>query len=81
MKKRKTFDSAIIGDKVWSSIYGKGEIVSFHLDSKFEDMICVRFSKRKTIFFGFDGKYCLEHKYPSLFWKKQKLNFNTKKDQ
>lgn len=60
------FSNAKIGDGVWSSVYGKGDIVN--IESKVDYPIDVKFDKEIRISYTLDGKKYKFDKYPTLFW-------------
>jgi hypothetical protein len=60
------FSEARIGDRVWSSLYGWGEIVAFGDTGSFP--ITVVFDGGSIECFTLCGNYDTDHKYPSLFW-------------
>lgn len=62
------FSNAKIGDGVWSSVYGKGEIVN--IESKGDCPIIVEFDDGISDSYSYtlDGKKYKFDKYPTLFW-------------
>lgn len=70
------FSNAKIGDGVWSSVYGKGDIVN--IESKGDYPIDVKFDKEIRISYTLDGKKYKFDKYPTLFWNE--FNIPTEED-
>lgn len=61
------FSNAKIGDRVWSSIYGWGEINGIY-DGSILKVIFTDESKTVETYFTVDGKHNIGDKYPTLFW-------------
>lgn len=61
------FSNAKIGDRVWSSIYGWGEINDIY-DGSILKVIFTDESKTVETYFTVDGKHNIGDKYPTLFW-------------
>ena len=61
------FSNAKIGDRVWSSIYGWGEINGIY-DGSMLKVIFTDESKTVETYFTVDGKHNIGDKYPTLFW-------------
>lgn len=63
------FENAVSGDKVWSSDYGTGIVISngegFY---KTYPMNC-KFETGTSATFTLSGRECKNQKYPNLFWK------------
>lgn len=61
------FSNGKIGDRVWSSIYGWGEINGIY-DGSILKVIFTDESKTVETYFTVDGKHNIGDKYPTLFW-------------
>lgn len=59
------FDNAKVGDKVFSTIYGWGEIVEVNKFNE-EPPIIVKFQESGTVYYTLDGKYNDWNKFPTL---------------
>ena len=66
------FDNVKVGDKVWSTIFGWGEIVAINKDDNFP--LKVFFGDYREEF-DFEGRYW-EHSLVTLFWNEIKLPSN-----
>lgn len=61
------FSNARKGDRVWSIIYGYGEIIAVY-NANNECPLDVMFDGGKTRSYTFDGKYNTDCNHPELFW-------------
>lgn len=64
------FSNAKVGDNVWNSVFGWGEIISVDKYACYGITAQFPYSDASTIKgkYTFDGYACTEDKYPVLFW-------------
>lgn len=64
------FDNAKIGDMVWNSVYGWGEIIEVNKDECYGIKARFPYSDIGSVTgeYTFSGEVCTEDKYPVLFW-------------
>lgn len=64
------FENAKVGDRVFSTIYGWGEIIEINKNECYA--LCAKFPYSDigtvTISYTFDGRASTRNKYPTLFW-------------
>ena len=71
-----TFETASIGDQVWSVSIGWGSITNIHHDEDYP--ICVKFDSGEYGSFTKEGRLYLDDLNPTLFWDEIKFEVPTK---
>lgn len=66
---KKVFKDAKVGDKVWSSLYGIGTLISIDTDKQQNYPLNVSFSTKNRDNYTLEGHRIVGSEYPELYWK------------